>query len=186
MKDRSSRRRFAPPIVGLTLLILFLGCRRQDEAANTEAASRDPAVGLFNLLTGVWEGTLEYANFSDDRRSQIPVVVEIAPLESPESARLRFTFIEPSGDTIRSEETHRLDRQARSYSVDNRTFGLIELTGFSTTAAGTLSWVGTEQENGQEVQFRQTLSLDGGTLTVQKKTRTPLQFRNGLRLRRKP
>ncbi len=186
MRDRSSRKRNAPPLVGLTLLVLLtLGCRSQEGDADIEEIRGDQSAGLFNVLAGVWEGTLEYANFSDDSRSQIPVVVEIIPLEPPESARLRFKFIEPSGDTIRSEETHRLTRGAQTYSIDGKLFRLLDITGFSTRAGGKLSWAGTEEENGQEVQFRQTLSLDAGVLTVRKETRTPLRFRNGLRLRRK-
>lgn len=127
-----------------------------------------------------------HSDFSDDSRAWIPVIVEIIPLEPAGSARLRFKFIEPAGDTIRSEETHQLNREERIYTVNGKSFTVTEISGLTTPKSGELVWGGTEVENGQEVQFRQIIRLRVDTLTVEKETRTPLEFRNGLRLQRKP
>lgn len=167
------------------LVLVIAGCQSRGQMADTRQAAAKQSTNMFAQLAGTWEGTLEYADFSDGSRSQIPVIVEIAPLEVGEAARLRFQFIEPSGDTIRSAELHLLNREQRTYTIDGAAFQLTQISGFSTAAAGRLVWAGSEIENNQEVPFRQTIELRDGILTVQKETRAPLRFRNGLRLQRR-
>ena len=173
-------------IVCLALPVLVIvGCQSRGQTADTRQVAAEQSPNVFAILAGAWEGTLEYADFSDDSRSQIPVIVEITPLDLGEGARLRFQFIEPSGDTIRSAELHQLNREQRTYTIDGAAFQVTQISGFSTAAAGRLSWAGSEIENNQEVPLRQTIELRDGILTVQKETRAPLRFRNGLRLQRK-
>ncbi len=70
-----------------------------------------------------------HSDFSDDSRSWIPVIVEIIPLEPAGSARLRFKFIEPAGDTIRSEEFFNDTATTEIYTVNGKSFTVTEISG---------------------------------------------------------
>lgn len=161
------------------LAVILGSCAHRGSGVKVPKRSR-----VFATLAGAWVGELEYADFSDDSRSRIPVRLEVLPSKSGDRVIISLAFREPSGETLLSQERHELDPSAREYRIDGRGFAIDRITGFAGEPAGELVWTGEEMENGTVVRFRQTIRLRGRSLEILKETRSPLRFRNQIRAER--
>lgn len=141
-----------------------------------------PAEGPFAALAGEWTGTLEYADFSDESRSRLPITVTVTPRGNGSVARLDLAVSEPSGRVEGWSEDHRVDVGNRVYQSEGPVHGLEVYRWDPQARQGKLVWVGEEIENGINEPVRGTVTWDGNSLILLKETRSPLQFRNSLRL----
>lgn len=141
-----------------------------------------PAEGPFGTLAGEWTGTLEYADFSDESKSRLPITVTVTPRENGSIARLDFAVEEPSGRVERWSEDHRIDVGNGVYQSEGPVHALDAYRWDPQARRGRLVWVGEEIENGAMEPARGTVTWDGDSLTFLKETRSPLRFRNALRL----
>lgn len=141
-----------------------------------------PAQGPFADLSGEWTGTLEYSDFSDESRSQLPISLSITHRGDGSMARFDFAATEPSGRVEGWSEDHRVDVAGGVYQSEGPAQALESYQWDPEARRGTVVWVGEEMENGVMVQVRGTVTWDGDSLTLLKETRSPLRFRNSLRL----
>lgn len=159
--------------------ILISGCL---SPRSTERET--PLPGPFVDLAGEWQGELEYADFSDDSRTVLPVQVSVVPREDGLAARLEVRVGEPSGRVERWRESHEIDRAQGRYEVDGLVAPLESYVWDSGREQGTVVWRGSEMESGRPVPVRGRVQWVADTLVFLKETRAPLQFRNALRLTR--
>lgn len=141
-----------------------------------------PAEGPFTSLSGEWTGTLEYSDYSDGSLTQLPISVTITPRANGSVARFDFAAGEPSGRTETWSEDHRVDVGDRVYQSEGPAHAIESYRWDAQARLGTVVWVGSEMDNGVMAPVRGTVTWDGDSLTLLKETRSPLQFRNSLRL----
>ena len=124
----------------------------------------------FSGIEGEWQGTLEYANFTDDKRVKMKTVADIGTSENGDLLKIDLIY-DDFGKIYRGSETSRIDRALGKYLVGDRRFDFVETDG-KLTATGTLI------ENGKEEPVRLTIKYEGDRLEILKETRSPLRFRN--------
>jgi Peptidase family S41 len=132
---------------------------------------------FFQTVAGNWEGTLEYQDYTENKRVKLKTYVMIKPLQDGNSAEVT-TVYDDFGRIIKDVETEKFDLAAKkfvqgdfSYQIDSIESGKIVLLGSG--------------QDGNDVQpLRKTITFDENSLTFLKESRTPWQFRNQLILKR--
>jgi Peptidase family S41 len=132
---------------------------------------------FFQTVAGNWEGTLEYQDYSENKRVKLKTYVMIKPSQDGDSAEVT-TVYDDFGRIIKEVETEKLDLVAKkfiqgdfSYQIDS-----IDAAKIVLLASG---------QDGNDVQpMRKTIIFDENSLSFLKETRTPWQFRNQLTLKR--
>lgn len=130
----------------------------------------------FKNLEGEWKGTLEYANFSDEKRVKMNVLAEFVPAEDGKSAKLKLIY-DDFGKIYRGEETHKIDLKNKKYFMGESEFSLEEKD-------GKFILLGSGIENDKKESFRYSVAFDENNFSILKETRTPFQFRNKYTLKR--
>ena len=155
---------------------------------------RDPKAGAVTAaLAGNWRGTLEYRDYSNDKRVTLPTTLDAQAAEDGRSATLKFRYDEGKGRFVEGVNVLRIaSKDAKlvwesdggkiksEYAVDG-------LDTFAPKPRGELVLTGTGTENDEKVDVRQTITLDGDDLTILRETRkpgAPFAFRNAYKLRR--
>lgn len=131
----------------------------------------------FQKIAGNWEGTLEYQDYSADKRVKLKTYLSVKPSSDGNSAEF-VTVYDDFGKIIKETETIVIDRAAKKYRagdfeyrIDSFEKGKIVLLG-----AG---------EDGEKIEpIRKTITFGKNSLDFLKETRTPWQFRNRLTLRK--
>lgn len=74
-------------------------------AVGAAGVAGQEAVEDYLFLVGSWQGQLEYLDYGDDRtRVTLPTALEAAPAEDGSAILLKFSFEEPGGGMVTSEE----------------------------------------------------------------------------------
>lgn len=130
----------------------------------------------FKNLEGEWKGTLEYANFSDDSRVKMNVLVEFIPTEDGRSVKLKLIY-DDFGKIHRGEETHKIDREAKKYFMGKSEFSF-------EVKDGKYILLGNGIENNKKEPFRYTIAFDENNFSMLRETRSPFKFRHKYALKR--
>ena len=149
--------------------------------ASQSASSPEGAASYFKRLAGTWQGTLEYADYKDDKRVRLPTTLEVRPAGDGKTAEFLFTY-DDFGKTVKDQDVHRIDQQTGKYKIDNDEYEVGGIDQFG--KVGKLVLTGRGRENNEAVDVRETITLAGEVLTILRETRTPLRFRHEYVLRR--
>jgi Peptidase family S41 len=131
---------------------------------------------FFQTVAGNWEGTLEYQDYSENKRVKLKTYLMVKPSADGNSAEVT-TVYDDFGRIIKDVETERFDLTQKkffqgdfAYQIDSIEDGKIVLLGSG--------------QDGNDVQpLRKTITFDENSLNFLKETRTPWQFRNQLTLK---
>lgn len=166
---------------------LLSACLALSLAACASARPASPAApDVFAALAGSWTGVLEYVDYGNGQRVQLPTRITAVREDDGRTLTLRYVYREPNGDTVTSRGVHRMDAAAARYVMGSDTFAVAALEGFGADGSGRMVMEGTVEENGQPQPARHTFTLAGDTLRMLKETRAPLQMRNEYRMVRAP
>jgi hypothetical protein len=165
-------------------------------ACPSPAEDRDSKDAAFSkALAGDWEGSLEYRDYSNDKRVTLPTTLASRPDDKGKAAVLKFRYDEGKGRFVEGESTLRVDSKKNTlvWESDGGTikteYALTGLDAFAEAGKRELVLDGHGTENGQMVEVRQTITRDGDELKILRETRKPggsFAFRNAYTLKRKP
>ncbi len=153
------------------------------------------AVAFSKALAGDWEGTLEYRDYSTDKRVTLPTTLLANPEDDGRVVRLKFRYDEGKGRFVEGESTLRVDPAKNTLVWESdggkvkTEYALTGLDAFVEKGLGELVLTGLGTENGKEVEARQTITREGGELKILRESRKPgesFAFRNGYKFKRKP
>ena len=71
---------------------------------------------FFQTVAGNWEGTLEYLDYSENKRVKLKTYLMITPSADGHSAEIR-TVYDDFGRIIKDTETYKIDLTAKTYSA---------------------------------------------------------------------
>ena len=131
----------------------------------------------FRPLAGHWEGTLEYLDYSSEKRVRLKTYITITPSADGRAADFA-TVYDDFGRIVKSTSVERIDAAARKYFAGATEYAV------ETSAPGRLVLLGSGEDGERVEPIRKTYELNGDALTILKETRTPWRFRNRLTLRR--
>ena len=141
------------------------------------AAAFSQSKTFFQTIEGNWEGTLEYQDYSENKRVKLKTYLIVKA--SPDGNSAEFTTVyDDFGTIIKDVETEKIDRGAKrflsgefEYKIDLMENGKIVLL--------------SSGQDGEKVEpMRKTVVYGEDSLNFLKETRTPWQFRNQLTLKR--
>jgi hypothetical protein len=155
---------------------------------------RDPKADAFtSALVGEWRGTLEYRDYSNDKRVTLPTTLDARAAEDGRAATLKFRYDEGKGRFVEGANTLRVDSEKGTLVWESdggkvkAEYTFTGLDAFAGNRQGELVLVGLGIENDVKVEVRQTITFKGDELTILKETRKPgasFAFRNAYKLRR--
>jgi hypothetical protein len=156
----------------------------------------DPKVaGFVAALEGDWNGTLEYRDYSNDKRVTLPTTLEARPSVDARGARLKFRYDEGKGRFVEGTSTLRVDAAKNTLAWESEggkpptEYALTGLDAFAKDRKGDLVLTGLATENGATVEARLTVTREGDSLTILKETRPAggtFAFRNAYRFQKTP
>jgi hypothetical protein len=153
--------------------LLFL-CAASLVFSSNAAAQTD---NFFSKIAGHWEGTLEYQDYSADKRVRLKTYLTVKP--APDGNSAEFTTVyDDFGRIIKNSQTVRIDWAARKYFAGETEYAIDALE------AGKIILLGSGQDGERVEPNRTTISFDENSLDFLKETRAPWQFRNRLTLKR--
>jgi len=132
---------------------------------------------FFQTVAGNWEGTLEYQDYSENKRVKLKTYLIIKPSADGNSAEIT-TVYDDFGRIIKDVETEKLDLAGRTFTQGDSEFEIVSYE------KGKIVLLGSGQDGDKVEPFRKTITFDENTLDFLKETRTPWQFRNQLTLKR--
>lgn len=142
-------------------------------ASNASAQSVD----FLKSGGGHWEGTLEYQDYSADKRVKLKTYLTIAPSADGNSAEFR-TVYDDFGRIIKNAETIKIDRNSKKYFAGENEYAI------ESFEDGKIVLLGSGQDGEKVEPIRTTISFNKDSLIFLKETRNPWQFRNQLTLKR--
>ena len=149
------------------------------------AAAQDTPHPLAAALVGSWSGTLEYRDFTTDRRVTLPTTLVVAS-RAGNVLTFDYTYDEGKGRSVRSSYVVTITPVPPTYRVESSD-GLNDTTfdasGFSDIrgGAGTVILSGRGRENDRDVDVRTTVIITPATLSMRRDSRRQgeeWQFRN--------
>ena len=132
---------------------------------------------FFQTVAGNWEGTLEYLDYSENKRVKLKTYLTITPSKDGNAAEF-LTIYDDFGRIIKNRETYRLDPAAKKYAAGDFEYRIDALE------AGKIVLLAQGQDGEKVEPIRETITFDANSLSILKETRTPWQFRNQLVFRR--
>lgn len=132
---------------------------------------------FFQSVAGNWEGTLEYQDYSENKRVKLKTYLLIKPSADGNSAEIT-TVYDDFGRIIKDVETDRFDLAAKRYFSGDSELKIESIE------ASKIVLLGSGQDGDTIEPFRKTITFDENSLDFLKETRTPWQFRNQLSLKR--
>ncbi|MEM1071454.1 MAG: hypothetical protein AAGH71_01340 [Planctomycetota bacterium] len=103
-------------------LAVVLNCPTLADIAQPVVFSESDAAIITRSMDGEWAGVLEYANYSDGRRVEIPMAVEQEASAIAPVVLRHVTFTDP-GKIIESGEIVAIDAQSRTLSIRSMSGG---------------------------------------------------------------
>lgn len=122
-------------------------------------------------LAGNWEGTLEYLDYSENKRVKLKSYLTIKPASDGNSAEFQTVYDDVS-HIIKDNETVKIDISAKKYFSGNSEYKI------DSFEDGKIILHGSGQDGEKVEPIRQTITFDENSFTVLKETRSPWQFRN--------
>ncbi len=132
---------------------------------------------FFQTVEGNWEGTLEYQDYSANKRVQLKTYLTIKAAPDGNSAEIT-TVYDDFGRIIKDIETDKIDLTAKKYLSGDSEYKIESLEN------GKIVLLGSGQDGKTIEPIRKTIIYDENSLSYLKETRTPWQFRNQLTLKR--
>ncbi len=132
---------------------------------------------FFQQIAGHWEGTLEYQDYSADKRVKLKTYLTVTPASDGKSAEFA-TVYDDFGRIIKDTEVYKIDLAAKKYAAGKSEYAIDSI------ADGKIVLLGSGQDGERIEPIRTTIVFDEKSLDFLKETRTPWQFRNQLSLRR--
>ncbi len=132
---------------------------------------------FFQTIAGNWEGTLEYQDYSENKRVKLKTYLTITPAPDGNSAEFQ-TVYDDFGRIVKNRQTDRIDPAAKAYFAGDERYEM------ESVEAGRIVLLGSGQDGEKIEPVRRTISFDANSLDILKETRTPWQFRNRMIFRR--
>lgn len=132
---------------------------------------------FFGKIAGHWEGTLEYQDYSADKRVRLKTYLTVKPTADGNSAEF-LTVYDDFGRIIKNAQIVRIDQTTRKYFAGENEYAIDSID------AGKIILLGSGQDGERVEPNRMTISFAGDSLDFLKETRKPWQFRNRLTLKR--
>lgn len=132
---------------------------------------------FFQTIEGNWEGTLEYQDYSENKRVKLKTYLMVKASKEGNSAEFT-TVYDDFGRIIKDVETDKIDIAAGRYLSGDIEYKI------ESAENGKLLLLGSGQDGDTVEPFRKTIVFGPDSLNFLKQTRTPWQFRNQLSLKR--
>jgi hypothetical protein len=132
---------------------------------------------FFQQIAGHWEGTLEYQDYSADKRVKLKTYLTVTPAPDGNSAEFS-TVYDDFGRIIKNAEIYKIDLTARKYAAGKSEYQIDSIND------GRIVLLGSGQDGERVEPIRTTIVFGGDSLDFLKETRSPWQFRNQLSLKR--
>lgn len=132
---------------------------------------------FFQTIDGNWEGTLEYQDYSENKRVKLKTYLIVKAASDGNSAEIT-TVYDDFGTIIKDVETERIDIVAKRFRSGDFEYKIESIEN------GKIVLLGSGQDGEKVEPMRKTVTFDDNSLTFLKETRTPWQFRNQLTLKR--
>jgi hypothetical protein len=132
---------------------------------------------FFQTVAGNWEGTLEYLDYTENKRVQLNTYLTIKPAADGNSAEIT-TIYDDFGRIIKDVEIEKIDAAAKLFTIGETAYKI------ESSEGGKIVLLGKGQDGNDVQPIRKTITFDANSLVYLKETRTPWQFRNQLSLKR--
>lgn len=126
---------------------------------------------FFQKAAGNWEGTLEYLDYSANKRVKLKTYLTITPAPDGNSAEF-FTVYDDVSHIVKDSETVRIDSASGKYIAGDFVFKIDSIE------EGKIVLLGSGLDGEKVEPIRETIIFDDNSLSILKETRTPWQFRN--------
>lgn len=156
------------------LLRLLILCAATLLLSSNAAAQ---AGDFLNKIVGHWEGTLEYQDYSAEKRVKLKTYLSVKPAPDGNSAEF-LTVYDDFGRIIKNRQTVKIDAAVKKYFAGENEYRIDAID------AGKIVLLGSGQDGERVEPSRTTISFAADSLDFLKETRTPWQFRNRLTLKR--
>lgn len=140
-------------------------------------AARGQANFDFREIEGDWQGTLEYLDYTTEKRVELKTYLSVKASPDGLSARVE-TVYDDFGKIIKTVSTVRFDSAAAKYFDGDSEYRV------ESAAPGRLVLTGRALDGEKIEPVRRTLTFTADSLVFLKETRDPWRFRNRLALRR--
>ncbi len=152
------------PIIALITLLLFF--------TNAKAQAN-----YFEEISGRWQGTLEYLDYTSNKRVTMKTFVTVSPATDGRSATISVIY-DDFGKIYRSSGVEKIDPSGLKYFDGNTAYEIESMK------EGSIVIVGATQDGNSVEPTRKSITYTADTLTILKETRNPWQFRNVYTLKR--
>lgn len=132
---------------------------------------------FFQNVEGKWQGTLEYSDYTSNKRVTMNTQITIKSSPDGNSAEI-FTIYDDFGKIYKSNGKERIDIPAKKFFEGEAEFAIESIE------SGKIVLLGSGQDGEKIEPFRKTITYTNDTLTILKETRTPWAFRNVYTLKR--
>ena len=132
---------------------------------------------FYQTIDGNWEGTLEYQDYSENKRVKLKTFLIVKAAVDGNSAEIT-TVYDDFGTIIKDVETEKIDTAAKRFLSGDFEYKI------ESVENGKIVLLGSGQDGEKVEPMRKTITFDDNSLTFLKETRTPWQFRNRLTLKR--
>lgn len=132
---------------------------------------------FFQQIAGHWEGTLEYQDYSADKRVKLKTYLTVTPAPDGNSAEISIVY-DDFGRIIKNAEIYKIDLPAKKYAAGKSEYQIDSIND------GRIVLLGSGQDGERVEPIRTTIVYGGDSLDFLKETRAPWQFRNQLSLKR--
>jgi hypothetical protein len=187
----SSRFVFGVTFVS-TLLVTCQAIPRTVPPVGPAGSKADP---FYAAIAGQWVGTLEYRDYSNDKRVTLPTTLTAQPGKDGASVELHFRYDEGKGRFVEGSGSIRIDPATETFveedlrEKDRSEYAIEGLKEFFAKGMGELVLTGTGEDNDRKVDVRRTITINENSLTMLRETKLPgkpFQFRNRYSFKRKP
>lgn len=132
---------------------------------------------FFQTIEGNWQGTLEYQDYSENKRVKLKTFVIVKTAADGNAAEIT-TVYDDFGTIIKDVETEKIDIVAKKFLSGDFEYRVESIE------SGKIVLLGSGQDGEKVEPMRKTITFDDNSLTFLKETREPWQFRNQLTLKR--
>lgn len=132
---------------------------------------------FFQKIAGNWEGTLEYLDYSANKRVKLKTYLTITLASDGNSAEF-VTVYDDISKIIKDVETVKIDLAAKKYLAGENEYKI------DSFEAGKIVLTGSGQDGEKIEPVRKTIIFDENSLSFLKETRSPWQFRNQMIFKR--
>lgn len=132
---------------------------------------------FFQTVEGKWQGTLEYQDYTANKRVTMNTFITFKPAADGNSAEV-FTVYDDFGKIYKSNDKQRIDPAAKKFFDDDTEFAI------ETIETGKLVLLGKTGDGNSIEPTRKTITFTNDTLTILKETRAPWMFRHVYTLKR--